>query len=161
MFTVNTSKGTFKINFQHFNNPDDIRFTECHLLGENKEFLLKENAYCHENDNFSRAIGRKLSLTRMLKLASKMIGFDKIDRQLVWDKYFELIGDTKTNNNKLDTIKDVVTALLNLAVKYGNLNVVLPQVGEDFNGIEILWDANISDIVIEKNKNNKNVVKIS
>jgi hypothetical protein len=160
MFTVNTSKGTFKIDFQHFNNPDDIRFTECHLLGENKEFLLKESAYCHENDNFNRSIGRKLSLTRMLELASKMVGFDKIDRQLVWDKYFELIGDTKTNNNKLDTIKDIVTALLNLADEYGNLNVVLPQVGKDVDGIEILWDANISAIVVEKDVDGKLVVRI-
>jgi len=162
MFTVNTSKGTFKINFQHFNNPEDIRSTECHLLDENKEFLLKESAYCHENDNFNRAIGRKLSLSRMLELASKMIGFDKVDRQLIWDEYFKSISNNnKKDDNELNTIDDIVTALLDLMETHGNLEVVLPQVlyGVGDN-VEKEWDANISAVVAEKDVDGKLVVRI-
>jgi hypothetical protein len=163
MFTVNTSKGIFKINFQHFNNPEDIRSTECHLLDENKEFLLKESAYCHENDNFNRAIGRKLSLSRMLELASKMIGFDKADRQLIWDEYFKSISNNnkKTDDNELNTIDDIVTALLDLMETHGNLEVVLPQVYyHDGGEVESQWDANVCSVVAEKDVNGELVVRI-
>lgn len=161
MFTVVTSKGIFKVSFQHFNE-NDSKFTECSLLREDKTLVLKGSSYCNPYDNFSRSIGRKLSLTRMLELASTLVGLNKEDRELVWDKYFESLLN---NNDKLDisnlsSLDNILTTLMDLRGKYGNLNVVIPQVGNDISGAEIQWNANVSFVIVDKDDDGKTVVKI-
>jgi len=160
MFTVFTSKGTFKVGFHHFDE-NGAKFTECSLLREDKSLVLKGSAYCNPIDNFNRAVGRKLSLSRMLNLASIMVGFDKADRQLVWDEYFKSLNSNDNLNAKeINTVDDLLYALIDLKDMHGNLNVVLPQVGNGIDGNEITWNASVSFVIPDKDDNGKLVVKI-
>ena len=56
--------------------------TECIISTENTE-MGKEIAVCHEKDNFCRATGRKLSLTR----AMESVRLTKEERKEIWEAY--------------------------------------------------------------------------
>lgn len=85
MFTVNTSKGTFKIDFKHFNEEGSIsRYTVATLYNEDKEIVRREVAACSPEDTFNRSIGRKVSMARLLRT------FSKEDRTAIWDEYFKM-----------------------------------------------------------------------
>lgn len=89
---------TYRISFQH-QTTGGTRYTYCKLWREiptelvtatndlptkpSYELVLEEDAYCHTNDNFCRAIGRKLSLARALYIASP----DKEFRRAAWMAY--------------------------------------------------------------------------
>jgi hypothetical protein len=57
--------------------------TICKLLKEGQE-IYSEQAFCSVNDTYSKAKGRKISLSKLLSLT----GWDKQTRSLVWDAYF-------------------------------------------------------------------------
>lgn len=85
MFTVNTSKGNFKIGFEHFNEEGSIsRYTVATLYNMDKEIIRREVAACAPEDNFNRNIGRKVSLARLLR------PFTREDRTSIWTEYFNI-----------------------------------------------------------------------
>lgn len=48
------------------------------------------SSYCHPNDQFRRATGRKLALARLIELMSGgYLELDKEDRRKIWNIYFE------------------------------------------------------------------------
>jgi hypothetical protein len=160
MFTVHTSKGTFKVGFHHLCE-NGKKFTECSLLKEDNALVLKESAYCNPEDDFDRSIGRKLSLERMLKLAIKLVGFNNDDWQNVWREYsMSLKGNKKLSSTNLGTVNDIILALTEIKNEHGNLNVVIPQVGNAIDGNEITWNANVSFVIPDKDDDGKLVVKI-
>jgi len=57
--------------------------TICKLFQEDQE-ICAGKAFCSANDTYSKAKGRKISLSNLLSL----IGWDKQTRSLVWDAYF-------------------------------------------------------------------------
>ena len=49
--------------------------------------LVKGFSYCHQNDNFSRAFGRKLAFRRLLE----RLGVPRTDRRGAWLSYYEVM----------------------------------------------------------------------
>ncbi len=61
----------YKICFQHQTTGGN-RHTYCRILVlPERSILVEDDAYCHTIDNFSRAIGRRLSLIRALRSLPK------------------------------------------------------------------------------------------
>ena len=105
MFNVNGIQVNFyyddvrEWDFPVFDHPVELykvsRVTHCRLVNDNKDDTHKDFnktfgeglAYCSINDNFERAIGRKIALTRALKDA----GFDKDTRTAIWKEYLGLV----------------------------------------------------------------------
>jgi len=48
---------------------------------------VKGCSYCHQNDNFSRAFGRKLAFRRLLE----QLGVPRTDRRGAWLSYYEVM----------------------------------------------------------------------
>ena len=46
--------------------------------------IFAQAAYCGPQDNFSKEAGRKIALTRALKMS----GLSKLERKAVWERYF-------------------------------------------------------------------------
>ena len=89
MFTVKTSKGNYKIGFNHINEEGSIsRYTVAKLYDMDKNVLADSIAACAVEDNFNRSIGRKVSLARVIRNQ-----FDYDDRKLIWDEYFKIHKD--------------------------------------------------------------------
>jgi len=145
MFTVNTSKGNFKVGFKHFNNEgDSVRYTECSLFIANdkneKDIVLSEFAYCNPEDNFDRAVGRELSLERMLKLAIKLIGFTNEDWKNIWSEY---------NKIHKRVSKNIIKSFSNdfEFVKFNNVYNVVNQSNIDKELIEKIVDDRIKKLL--------------
>jgi len=89
MLRVQTDNGEVRVDFVHvrFHKDEDSESNNHHAitycLVQNGDGSLRNGiALCSVRDNFDRAIGRKLSLTRALR------GLDKPTRTSVWNKYF-------------------------------------------------------------------------
>jgi len=73
-----------KINFHHF-----YRDMECGTRGTSAVIRINDSivgsgmAFCHELDNFCKAEGRKIALTRAVG------GLTKNQRTVVWKNYIE------------------------------------------------------------------------
>lgn len=89
MFTLDN----YKVSFQHTQFPVG---TWCHgttnciindLQDDNNSRI--GTAICSRQDQFNRAVGRKVALTRALK------PFDKETRTRFWKRYFEVLGGVK------------------------------------------------------------------
>ena len=63
-------------------HPDRHRYTYCRIEKGTERIALGW-AICLESDNFSREIGRKLSLARVLKVAH----IPKEERKEIWETY--------------------------------------------------------------------------
>lgn len=93
MIVQTTGFGQLYLHFKHTQSRLDVatrrvfyRATGCVIrrtdhLGEVLSYGI---ATCHDNDQFCKATGRKLSLARALKKA----GFTKTTRAEVWSAYF-------------------------------------------------------------------------
>lgn len=71
------------VGFAYKTAIDRHRETEAWLRIGDKEQSEAITAYakCHPNDNFDRASGRKLAMTRLLKKA----GLNKVQRAAIWN----------------------------------------------------------------------------
>ena len=58
--------------------------TTCYLVDSNDEDIGTGKAYCLAADQFSKEIGRRISLTRALQSTE----LSKIGRRMVWAAYF-------------------------------------------------------------------------
>jgi 7-keto-8-aminopelargonate synthetase-like enzyme len=81
MFTVIVNDSTLKVGFAHHRNLKAKPVTICTITG-GKDVVSSGAARCADHDNFCRATGRKLALTRALAK------FDKAARSVVWAKYW-------------------------------------------------------------------------
>lgn len=88
--------GDYGISFTHetrYERPDyPNRFTRCYICklpkeDEDAEFVGYGEAHCHPNDNFCRATGRKIALSRAITAIP-----NKKTRKEIWEKYFEKVG---------------------------------------------------------------------
>lgn len=79
----------YRVNFAHLKYDDGERVTVCSFglpvaKGELPKVLATGVARCSKHDNFNKATGRKLSLTRALN----GVEFTKSQRTQVWNQYF-------------------------------------------------------------------------
>ncbi len=91
MYTVDVGDKQYKVVFGHYHAGTDgsksKAITFC-IINSNGHFVSDGLAACSWADNFSRSIGRKISLSRALKSA-----FDKKEvRRLFWENYFAARG---------------------------------------------------------------------
>ena len=74
--------GNLVIKWYHnFEEVDQQHMTVCEVLTNNAKFY--GTALCHKKDQFCKAVGRKLSLARALRIA----GLSKEQRKQVWEDY--------------------------------------------------------------------------
>jgi len=83
MFRLATDSGELKVKFRHIRD-DDPRSraqTDCYIF---KDDVIEEVGitFCSLSDNFSRAVGRKIALTRAVKNLPKDL------RTKIWHEYF-------------------------------------------------------------------------
>lgn len=96
MFELNDG---MRVGFRHYTKPfwnyetnkEQNGYTLCYISGidEDNEVIdyALGMAHCSINDQFNRAIGRKVALADALK------EFDDVEfRRYVWEKYFEANG---------------------------------------------------------------------
>lgn len=77
---VIVNESPIRVGFKHI-----VPFeTQC-FIRKQDTLIATGFASCSDSDNFERAIGRKVSLSRALRNA----GFDKITRRFIWEHYFE------------------------------------------------------------------------
>ena len=82
---------SYTIHFKHNTDEDGVRYTYCRLHegdckgGSHNHIFSDAVAICHPTDQFSKAKGRILSLTRAIKEynASREL------RRLIWAEYFK------------------------------------------------------------------------
>lgn len=91
MLAVELDRGKVEFTFQHMTyeplagwepKPTKAR-TKCFLF-QNGKVVAEAWAQCAINDNFSRSAGRKIALTRALRMS----GLTKAERTAVWGRYF-------------------------------------------------------------------------
>lgn len=117
-FNVKNQQGndiTYLITFQHVQegkrNPRHATICNLWSLGEDRErnFISSSKAICSKNDQFNKDVGRKRSMSELLKIASEQVdGLNKVVRHNLWNDYF-----TRTKKDYLapainiDEIKDI------------------------------------------------------
>ncbi len=63
-----------------------------------KEYLLADgDAICHPFDQFNKRVGRKIALTRALKLMTSKYGMTKDFRKFIWEEYFKRSPKSKVS----------------------------------------------------------------
>ncbi len=93
--------GVVYLSFAH-DRPEDTedplarRGTVCEILDATGEVISGGESFCSLKDNFSRYIGRKISLGRALRHAN----LSKNERELAWQQYFEI-------TNRQDIVKSI------------------------------------------------------
>lgn len=88
MFEVEAFEGSFKIGFAYAEPREDGtkgRCTECYI--ESGDDIISAYAYCHPEDAFNKAVGRKIALTRALRAWK----FNKKLRTKIWKQYLTLV----------------------------------------------------------------------
>jgi hypothetical protein len=103
MLTVSLHDRTIAVSFQHPTKIIEVgpsgclgeqRVTVCYIWNFDSEpsiqLLGTGQARCYYRDQFNRATGRKLALTRAMTVA----GLDKVDRTLVWRAYHNRIFES-------------------------------------------------------------------
>ena len=88
---VQLDEGEVRVRFKHAPLPFGGYITACRLIDTNGDTLGVGVAKCVPEDNFCKATGRKLSLTRALAKWPKDL------RQQIWECYFYEHSDRKTN----------------------------------------------------------------
>lgn len=63
-----------------------------HQKPDGCDLYPRGEAYCHPKDHFDRRVGRRLALTRLLKV----LGLEREARKQVWEAYFSQTADRKT-----------------------------------------------------------------
>ena len=96
MFTLNTSKGDFKVGFKFDRDSKGVRTTDCNIYDQEEKIVGRGWAECSPKDNFSKMKGRKVSFGRALEDAGDLLfeTEDKSWRTEMWNAYFAL--DMKT-----------------------------------------------------------------
>jgi hypothetical protein len=85
----------FEIRFEHTNIPEeDERNSAAFLYAspshKDSPYLAVGAGYCHPRDNFCRAVGRRVALTRLIKeMKDKSFILSKEDSRIIWDIYFK------------------------------------------------------------------------
>jgi hypothetical protein len=83
------SAGGYEFNFEydvHASIQNEGRTTTC-IVTKGDKLICKGNSHCHKKDNFVKATGRKIALTRAIEL----LQLDKESRKEMWNKYFEKV----------------------------------------------------------------------
>lgn len=96
MFRVNVGDDIWTVDFSHGTDDSGSRFTLCQLGVSRSEDEMPLNSssgisLCSRKDNFNKATGRKLALTRALAYHDR--GF----RTKIWEAYFHRIRSQKSN----------------------------------------------------------------
>jgi hypothetical protein len=103
MFKVKISGKVLTFRFRHSDGEQDVltgngpirrRYTSCSVLHASEDLPFQVAfAICNPADQFSRRIGRKMALKKLLQrlFPDREGGQEHLwYRQLVWDKYFAL-----------------------------------------------------------------------
>ena len=98
MFTIDSLGRTLRISFHHNIIQEDGKpvrgSTRCTI---EEEYLYDGGGFreishghseCYVGDQFNKAIGRKIALTRAMQ--NPFLGFSKATRTKIWKRYFEL-----------------------------------------------------------------------
>jgi len=72
-----------EVLFKHYVKDDPAPHTECAIVTPQKTY--RGSAYCHNGDQYNRAVGRKIALARALYMAYPD---NKDARTAVWSEYF-------------------------------------------------------------------------
>lgn len=92
MFEVNEYEVVFRYYDVDNNGPYNFdnalfnRVVDCEIY-EDGELVALGTAQCSKQDQFVKAVGRKIALTRALKDGM----FNKEYRTLIWNKYWSLV----------------------------------------------------------------------
>lgn len=104
MILVKTANKQFALIFAHKMawhkpleemEPIKVRATQCEIFEVDEKGHLKVPrlsrgiAKCSLMDNFVKAIGRKIALTRALDDETSPHKFSKYERTVIWDAYFK------------------------------------------------------------------------
>jgi hypothetical protein len=85
---------TYKVRWQYGLAGNGVcvrRLTECRISRDGN--TAREEDYvgfaeCSPTDHFCKETGRKVSMTRALKQATRALGWRDTDRRIVWETYF-------------------------------------------------------------------------
>ena len=86
---VDKRAGTIDLTFKFSHDSVWVRHglrrcTQVRILGDNGRMYRDAMSICHPKDNFSRATGRKVALTKVIS------SFPRGIRRMVWDAYFRV-----------------------------------------------------------------------
>lgn len=81
---------TYLVSWQHDSNRGS---TICYIKDEETYTQAIATAFCSEKDHFSREVGRKVSLTKVLR--SEVFNFTREERQLFWEAFRTLTSKPK------------------------------------------------------------------
>jgi hypothetical protein len=94
MFQVD---GIGKFKFSHLiSGYSGFRYTTCTLYDHPEFTNIVGYAHCHPSDQFNKAVGRKLALTRILEHPT--LKLNKAQRTKVWNAYFEWLKPKQKKN---------------------------------------------------------------
>lgn len=99
MFTVDLDGKKLKIDFEYEANNE----TYCIMKDHNDDIVSVGKAVCISPDNFEKYIGRRVSMTHMLKFSN----LNKPARKKCWDGYFKKSPIRKTVVKKVKVYKNV------------------------------------------------------
>ena len=92
MFSVKIREEEYKVKFDHCRYHSTYSFrgegTFCKITNSRNLQISASRTVLHENDNYDKNFGRKLSLARALKNG----GFNTKERTLFWEAYFKTRG---------------------------------------------------------------------
>ena len=96
MFTIESKNYKMKVRFMHYLDPREVTpGTDCFIIVSHKHlnFIAAFGAgstNVHPNDQFDRALGRKLSLARAIQDIIPNRSADGLKmRRAIWEAYFE------------------------------------------------------------------------
>lgn len=81
---------TYIVKWKHEINNESNSVTHCFIRNTNKEVLSHGQSVCDTRDQYSKQIGRKISLSRALNSY-----VDRNQRKVFWESYDKEIGLTK------------------------------------------------------------------
>jgi hypothetical protein len=91
MFNVHVNKLNIQFTFHHMKDIGEAvglqAITHCMLKINGTEFAGV--AGCSAKDRFAKEIGRKISLKRALQSARVIFDMSPLERQAVWERYFQ------------------------------------------------------------------------
>lgn len=92
MFQVIVNQVVYEFGFYYEIYGKQV-ITHCYVLDVNgnpvviktkeKYIPVKSSTYCHPKDIFSKIIGRKIAMKRILEI----LKFNKLERAVVWEEY--------------------------------------------------------------------------
>ena len=86
---VKVKRKTYRISYAH----DPVyQYTDCFIGDARRKTLVQTTATCSERDQYSKAMGRKVALTKAINLLFP----EKKDRAAFWEAVWKTRGEITT-----------------------------------------------------------------